>query len=195
MGRAAELAKSVEGVFEGLEGEMEAFKAGCSLGCPPGCGACCTFPDIEATVLEFLPLAMALADTGKAESILEELQHRSDARCVFFQALEGDGQGFCGCYPHRGMICRLFGFSALRTKEGKLRLAACRVLKTGEPARIQEGQRRLESGVPIPVMPDYAQRLMLLDLGLGTEHLPINLAIRKAIERVLLERSLDLNVN
>jgi hypothetical protein len=45
----------VKAVFEKLDKEIAAFQSWSGLHCKFGCGKCCTKPDIEATILEFLP--------------------------------------------------------------------------------------------------------------------------------------------
>ncbi len=55
------------------------------LFCRSGCGQCCLHPGIEASVLEMLPLALHLYDTGLAESTLDALQqHDHDQAGCFF---------------------------------------------------------------------------------------------------------------
>ena len=102
-----------------------AFQAAAGIACPPGCGKCCTTPTIEATVAECLPMARRIVARGDGERTLarlSELSARGDHTCVFYAATGGsDWMGRCTEYETRPPICRLFGFSARRRKDGAVR--------------------------------------------------------------------------
>ena len=49
--------QAIEEVISLLDQEMSKFRGWSGLSCKIGCGKCCDKPDIEATVLEFLPFA------------------------------------------------------------------------------------------------------------------------------------------
>ncbi|GIV37956.1 MAG: hypothetical protein KatS3mg032_2335 [Cyclobacteriaceae bacterium] len=55
-----EKVQAVEQLFAELDEAMMRFRERINLSCPAGCVKCCLKPEIEATVLEFLPLAMHL---------------------------------------------------------------------------------------------------------------------------------------
>lgn len=190
MGRTAELAESVERLFANLDEEIGAFLATTGLACPKGCGACCLNPDIESTVLEFLPLARHLVASGQAEAWLQQLENASSP-CAGFRPGPQPDEGSCGIYSHRGLICRLFAFSAVRNKAGALCLTACRVMKTRTPRQVANTQTRIDQGLYIPLMADYALRLGGLDPALGLDFHPINRAIQLALERALLDASFE----
>ena len=61
-----EKVKAVERVFEELDTEIALFQSTTSLHCNWGCGKCCFKPDIEATILEFLPFALYLYQQHRA---------------------------------------------------------------------------------------------------------------------------------
>ena len=58
--------RAVEKVFSSLQKEIESFQGESGLSCVANCGFCCTKADIEASALEFLPLAYALYKKGEA---------------------------------------------------------------------------------------------------------------------------------
>ena len=64
--------RAVQRVYLKLDREIAKVQLESGLHCISGCGECCKKPDIEATPLEFLPLALHLYDEGKAEKFLEE---------------------------------------------------------------------------------------------------------------------------
>ncbi len=178
--------RAVEREFSHLEKEVAAFQKATGMSCLTGCGHCCRFPDISATPLEFLPLAYHLFKTGQAEAWYERLASESETLCPLFTPLLGVGdKGFCKGYQHRGMICRLFGFSAMTDKSGKPRLANCKPLKEERPLVVAQAAAYVVSGGHAPLMRDYYFRLLAIDPRLAERLLPIREAIRQALAAVL----------
>jgi hypothetical protein len=95
------------------------------------------------------------------------------------------GGGMCTQYEHRGLICRLFGFSARTNKYAKREFITCQTIKTGQPEAYDDTVRAVESGSVIPVINQHYMRLHAIDADLAQEFYPINEAIRHAIETVL----------
>ena len=151
----------------------------------PGCGKCCDNPAVEATPLEFLPLAYQWFLSGEAESRYDELLTRPGV-CINFVPFGTNGQGRCSAYAQRGLICRVFGYSARRDKYGDQQLGSCKPLKETQPEQILAINSALKSGeYSAPVAANYYRTLSMIDPGLGSETMPVNQAIRKAIEAVL----------
>lgn len=178
--------RAVEREFRHLEKEVAAFQQATGMSCLARCGHCCQHPDISATPLEFLPLAYHLYKYGEAEGWYERLTADGSTLCPMFTPLLREGElGFCGSYSHRGMICRLFGFSAMTDKTGKTRLAACRPIKDERPLDLARAGSFIEAGGNVPSMRDYYFRLMAIDPQLSQRLLPIGEAIRQALMTVL----------
>lgn len=178
--------RAVEREFRHLEKEVAAFQQATKISCLTGCGHCCRFPDISATPLEFLPLAYHLFKSGLAEAWYERLSSENETLCPLFTPLlrEGD-RGFCKGYEHRGMICRLFAYSAITDKTGKPRLASCKPLKEERPLEVAQASAYVESGGQVPMMRDYYFRLTAIDPRLAERLVPIREAIRQALAAVL----------
>jgi Fe-S-cluster containining protein len=179
-------ARSVEALFRRLDHQIAAFQAQTTLHCLSGCGRCCTKPDIRASALEFLPLAYHLYREGKAAHTWTWLKAHPQDLCLLFQPLSpASEQGFCSDYPHRGLICRLFGFSAMRDKHGGSQLYTCRLIKEDQPLAVSLTHTRLGQGLPIPIVSQYYQRLSSIDADLAKAEFPVNVAISKALETVM----------
>lgn len=178
------LAAEVQEVFDQLDASITEFKQATTLHCKAGCWKCCHKADIEATPLEFLPLAMHLYKQGLAEEWLLRLESDSSPYCTVLSP-GSLASGKCSEYPHRGLICRLFGYSARKNKHGRKELVTCTIIKTEQTEPYQKAQEEIDGGFPVPVMSHYYTRLVNLDASLAGELLPINAAIRKAIETVL----------
>jgi uncharacterized protein len=179
-------ARAVEGIFQALDKEIDKFKASTGLKCLEGCGACCKKPDIEASILEFLPLAVHLYKEGKSEEILDliEKDNAPDICVLFSPVIAGSSAGFCSQYKHRGLICRLFGYSASKDKNGALLLATCKRIKEAMPEIFLKASNDIRNGVSVPIITNYYSRLQAIDLNLSGKMMPINQAMRLAIESV-----------
>src|SRR5690349_12554142 len=120
---------AVEELFQRLDDEIAKFQSGSGLHCKFGCGKCCFKPDIEATTLEFLPFAYHLYKTNRAFEWLEKLKSSDSSLCLILNPTQ-NGAGLCSEYTYRGMICRLFGYSARTNKYSKPELVTCQIIKT-----------------------------------------------------------------
>lgn len=179
--------KLVEQLFQKLEHEIEHFQSESKLHCILGCGKCCTTPDIDASPLEFLPWAFHLFLNGKAEETLEELNKKTNLSCHLYRPLTivDTNSGSCSNYVYRGLICRLFGYAASRDKYGKLRLATCKIIKENQQENYLNTVEAISNGLYVPIFSDYYMNLSQIDYRLGTLILPINQALKRAIEEVL----------
>ena len=176
--------REVEGVFSELDAEIASFQSLTSLHCAWGCGKFCFKSDIEATPLEFLPFAHHLYTIGAAYDWYEKLKDSNAAHCLILNPTQG-GAGMCSEYPYRGLICRLFGYSARTNKYGQKELVTCQIIKTEQKDNFQAAERRISDGEPVPVMNQFYMRLHAIDPVLAQEYLPINEAIKRAIEVIL----------
>ncbi|WP_228853350.1 YkgJ family cysteine cluster protein [Aegicerativicinus sediminis] len=178
--------QAVERVFKQLEKDLASFQNATNLRCFQGCGRCCTTPNITATTLEFIPLAYHLHKQGLAIQWYQKLSVYNVSNCFAFNHLviEGIG-GNCGQYNYRGLICRLFGFSAMRDKYGTAQLVTCKTLKEGKTQEYQVAQQHISSGKPAPLMSNYYYQIQSIDGNLGSKLLPINMAMKEALKVVL----------
>jgi len=175
--------REVEGVFHDLDNEIARFQGWSNLHCKFGCGKCCFKPDIEATVIEFLPFAYHLYKENIAFDWLEKFRS-SDSICLILNPLR-EAQGLCTEYKHRGLICRLFGYSARTNKYDRKELITCQIIKSEQPNSFSVAEQGIAQGQDVPVMTHYYMRLHAIDQQLAQDFYPINEAIKRAIETVL----------
>jgi uncharacterized protein len=179
-----EKVQAVESVFLKLDQEIAKFQSWSTLHCKFGCGKCCFKPDIEATVLEFLPFAYHLHKAGIAYDWLQRLTDSTGSVCLILNPTQA-GSGLCSEYQHRGLICRLFGYSARTTKFALQELITCQTIKTEQADAYETAATKVRDNAQIPVMSTYYMQLHGIDPDLTRDFYPINTAIRKAIETVL----------
>lgn len=176
--------RAVERLFDRLAKEETAFLKRQALTCLPGCGRCCTYPDIAATPLEFLPLAYYAFVDGTIEQLYQSLEE-DQSSCINFRPFGPHGLGSCGRYMRRGLICRLFGYAARTDKSGQVQLIACKTMKEETPDQVRMVNEYLHQGGTMPVAASYYRALAAIDSSIGSDMLPINKAIREAIEIVM----------
>lgn len=180
-------------LYEEIDRQTAALKAMTELRCPPGCGTCCYSHTVEATVLEMLPVARELFCRRQALSLLERSGAADDeGPCVFYQPERSARRdGCCGIYSLRPSVCRLFGYGAVKNKYGSAQLAVCTVMKKVIPRAAQDAACAVGRGLAAPTFTDFAHQVAGLEPFLGGRALPINHALRLALEREGLARQLE----
>ncbi|MCE7862504.1 MAG: YkgJ family cysteine cluster protein [Bacteroidetes bacterium CHB5] len=175
---------AVTRVFDELDSRIAAFQTHVNLHCKFGCGKCCFKPDIEASVLEFLPFALHLYQHKQAEQWLAQLASKNDSLCLILNPTQA-GAGLCSEYKHRGLICRLFGYSARTNKYGQKELVTCTIIKSEQATAYESATRQIDAGLDVPVMNQVYMQLHAIDFEMAQRFYPINQAIKHAIETVL----------
>ena len=177
---------SVLRLFQEADTEVQEFQNASGLKCLPGCGRCCESPESESTVLEMLPAAaqyFARNGSGFSEDTIEALPAKGV--CQFYRPDPiVAGHGRCANYEFRPSMCRLFGFSARMNKHNQPELMTCAQIRGTTPAECERAQEQLSQGTPAPQMQDYSMKFLNIDPVLAAEKLPINLAFRRALERI-----------
>lgn len=68
---------------------------------------------------------------------------------------------------------------------GKLRLATCKIIKENQSENYKNTTVAIANGLYVPIFYDYYMYLSQIDFRLGKTMLPINEALKIAIEEVL----------
>ena len=183
--------KALKSLFGELDRDIERFRHKAGILCPEGCGHCCENARVETTELEMLPLAFELVNSGEAErfyNAADKLDY--EGRCVFYESdPDLPGRGRCGRYELRPLICRLFAFSGNADKYGRTRLIVCGVIKDADPEGARKAIELVENGrIKPPIMAAYVMKSSLADPELSRAQLPINLALKRAVDRVWLHQ-------
>lgn len=171
-------------IYSELDSKIERFSTLSNLSCIPGCRICCISSSnkIEATILEFLPLAIHMWNTKIAEEFLLKLGNIDENDpCVL---LEADPllkpEGGCKYYNYRPVVCRVFSFSAVRKKDS-IEPIICKYIKQKEPEVLERVKLHINLA---PFASDYKMKILFLDPNLGTKNFPINIALRNALEYI-----------
>jgi Fe-S-cluster containining protein len=173
--------KQVEKLFKQLDHEIDRFKEKSKLKCLVGCSHCCENNEIYATVLEFLPMAKQVVMEHRENDVLDIIDSKVDNICVLFNK---SSLGGCSYYNERGLICRLFGFSAIADKYSLLRLYTCGIIKETCSEAFIATSLAINHGTKVPLSNNFQSKLLYIDSELGREQFPINESIRRAISIV-----------
>lgn len=182
-----EKVEAVEMVFKGLDDHLAHISDQTGLNCVKHCSLCCHKKGIEATPLEFYPLAAYLHRTGQMDAFLEKLDNlKDDDLCVLLDKdAHQNGTWGCTAYPYRGLVCRMFGFGFRLNRMGVPDLVTCKTIKSVFPESVQRAVQ-LSASEPetLPLFRDYSMQLWAIDPELFDKPMPINQAIRIAVERL-----------
>jgi hypothetical protein len=125
-------------------------------------------------------MALDWLDEGVLWEKYEEIKNQESSLCFVYRPSVTSFGGLCNNYPNRGLICRLFGYSARINKEGQKEMVTCKILKEEQSTALEWISSHPKS---MPVMTNYSTKMASIDLQLNT-HMPINQAIIQAIETV-----------
>ncbi len=171
--------RAVNRVYKTLDEHMLRVKNKINISCEHSCGECCRKNDIDATILEYFPAAFHLFETDNYEYILDRIDSDTTGICVFFNAFFTEGN--CSVYDFRGLLCRLFGYSVKYNKSNLPVLVTCKTIKN----QLQYNSQDLTK-IKLPEISSYYMKLYGIDPLLMYKTYPINIAIKKAIEMVVL---------
>ena len=180
-----EMAKAIEEVFRELDDHLTRTTSKTGMKCAHLCNACCRTRNIEASAAEFIPLAAALYERGRIFLTLLDKSDETGHCPLFMPDAWKEGKGSCWDYEKRGLVCRLFGFGYRLGREGIAELVTCKVLKDSTPEAIDKArQLGIKSPDTIPIFRNYSMQLYSIAPDLAVQQLPINKAIRLAIEKL-----------
>jgi Fe-S-cluster containining protein len=191
-----DICSDVMGIYHGLDLKTAGLQLASGLCCPPECGVCCKNSEVEATVLEALPAAEEIYRRRAQEAVLcaiEKTEKQGDSVCVLYRPDLGiPGNGRCRYYEFRPLLCRLFGFASRRNKFGDIELCTCKIIKERNPEAVHRAEMVISEGFDVPVYHDTFMRVASVDPGKGYRRLPINLALKEALQSLYWTRPADL---
>lgn len=178
---------AVENVYSELDQHLALTTQTTGMKCVNLCNVCCNNTGITASPIEFYPLAASIYKSGKINEFLILLDQSDElGYCVLFSP-DAFEKGNWGClnYKNRGLICRLFGFGYRLNRDGLPQLVTCKVMKNSCPEAVAKAnQLGISSIDDVPLFRNYSMQLYSIDPDLSLNQLPINQAIRIAIEKL-----------
>ena len=123
--RIGERLSSIQNLYSNLESAQKKFSEVFHVHCKEGCGSCCEhfYPDI--TDLEAEYMAFGLIFQGKDQEVLNMIRSIKEEpkSCPLYR---NDSPYHCTVYGVRPLVCRLFGASVVKDKDGRLVFRNCR---------------------------------------------------------------------
>ena len=173
---------NLQKVFDEMGEVFAGFQKDSGLHCITGCGQCCTYPDVEATILEGLPFALHVYREGKLDEWISRLE-KSDGPCLLWDGDPVVGAGKCLSYEYRPSICRVFGASGYLDKNKKVSLSICKHIKAALPAEVEQAlkNRTVEN---TPIIAQWYSKIQALGTPEMLERKPINKALIEALHLV-----------
>ena len=183
-----EIVSQVMDLYAHIDSAVAEFQLKSGLRCPVGCGQCCPTADVRVTTLEMLPMAHEILCNHDAGDWMDRLGTQPQAgRCALYSEKRISDAGHCSFYNWRPALCRLFGFAAVRSRTGGRAISVCKYIRQKNPRGAKAAMALAEEA---PCFVHYGAQVYALDPALGTELMPINMALRRAIERLGLSLSL-----
>ena len=180
-----EFSQDLQKIYDQMWDAFSQYQAASGLNCLVGCGKCCNNPEVEASVLEMFPLALRILDENKLEEWLDKLEEPAQDHCLMYEPHTPDGsKGQCGVYKERPSLCRMFGVAGFYNKHQEVTLSVCKLIREKYPdlTKIRES----EVSGKTPMLITWSYRLAQIDPGLIQDRMPINQALKKALERIAL---------
>lgn len=173
-------AKSVMAIYKLLSYHINVFKKETGIDCINNCSHCCNNDHVEASVLEFLPLAKFLWDNDLADEFLDKEQDilNSETCCFYNQSKQTYA---CEIYPYRALICRLFGFSGINKKNQQIEMYTCSEIKKNFSSTINTINDFSTNIYKLPLVRDYSLKIYQINSALALPLMPVNQAIIKAV--------------
>lgn len=173
-------------IYEDMSAAFAGHQKNSGLHCLTGCGQCCNNPEVEASVMEMVPLAIRVYQEGKLDYWLDRLEKNQQAHCVHYQSHSPDGsKGMCGVYGERPSLCRMFGVAGHFNKKQEVTLSICKLIKAEYP-ELTETRLKEAGSSNVPMMVTWSYRMAELDPSLIQDKLPINHAFHRALEKIAL---------
>lgn len=181
-----DFAFELQNIYDEMWKDFSTFQKQSGLHCLEGCGKCCNNPEVEASVMEMIPLALRMLDENKLEEWLEKLENPSQSHCLMYTPHSADGSlGQCGVYKERPSLCRMFGVSGFYNKHREVTLSVCKLIREKYPELTAEREAQINPE-QTPMLVTWSYKMAELDPGLIQDKLPINQAFKQALEKVAL---------
>jgi len=170
-------------IYQDIENQTRRIRRETGMTCPDRCGRCCWSRNIEATVIEMVPVVNHILRSGMLPGVLDALDGTDPGGlCVFFRPdMAHRDHGFCSEYRYRPLVCRLFGFSARRGKDDRITPQVCRTMKTHNPVSFQRFEAMCTDGRVVP-MRAWFQQIASLEPSRGYRLMPVNQALKECID-------------
>jgi Fe-S-cluster containining protein len=175
--------ESVMHVYQTLEIERLRFLQMTGLYCLPRCGNCCNSKELSAAIIECIPAAIYLWNSGNGDEFYTKLEQSDPSNgCCFFTPSSSRETGICSLYQYRFLVCRLFANTVQINSHGEPQLITCQRIKAARAAEYAEAIQSLRQGLPAPIARNFRMQLYGIEPALGSTIYPLHTAMMHALE-------------
>ena len=167
----------IKRIYDELELKQKDFCSSFDIACIDGCGKCCEnyIPDIK--IVEAYFIAYGLIKEGRDKEIYELLNNNNnDKTCPLFIK---DSKYHCSLYKYRPLVCRLFGASFNKDKNGDIAYRNCK-WKNEEYLSLNESNKKKDLLI---FMSDYGEMLQEINPDDSDTEL-LTIAVKKALDNI-----------
>ncbi len=176
-----EFSYNLQKLYQEMSDSFSSYQSSSGWNCLTSCGKCCLNPEVDASILEMIPMAYSIYQEGNLDVWMEKLRTSEQAHCLVYEAGEKEGEGKCGRYQDRPSLCRMFGVSGHFNKQHEITLSVCKLIKDKYGLAGEELKGKKDS---TPMMADWSMKLGAIHPELIQKKLPINKALLGALEKV-----------
>lgn len=181
-----EFSQDLQKIYFEMGTTFSNYQKASGLHCLEGCGKCCMKPEVEASMLEMIPLALRIYDEGELEEWLDKIESATQEHCLMYECHSLDGSlGRCTAYAERPSLCRMFGVAGFYNKHHEIKLSVCKLIQEKYPVILSAQESLVQEG-STPSLINWSYRLAQMEPALIQERLPINQALKRALEKVAL---------
>jgi len=173
-----EFSFQLQSLYDEMAKTFGDFQRKSELPCLPECTKCCLNPEVEATPLEMIPMALAIFESPDFEIIYEKLSLSENLPCLMM-----DGKK-CTRYEQRPSVCRMFGVAGYFDKNHQKSLSVCKIIKEAHPEKYSK--TLLLKDPSTPMMADWFSRLKSLHPQIDQNRQSLNSALKIALEKIAL---------
>ena len=147
--------KRMEEIYNTLEEKQEIFCDTFDVHCKKGCGTCCEhfIPDVSEVESKYL--ALGLITEGKSDEVRERIK-KWNPESGYCPLYDFDNDYHCTVYKYRPLICRLFGATASKNKDGRPCFRRCKYNELGHDLTPDELEKKMDAVIH---MSDYAMMM------------------------------------
>ncbi|MCQ2982462.1 MAG: YkgJ family cysteine cluster protein [Treponemataceae bacterium] len=208
MTKVEEICSETGVLYQKLSSLQQEWYRNTGFCCPDGCGSCCQGfePDLYPSEAAFMAGWLIDNQPDTAEQLASETYQCAgpgpaadtghNHTCIFY---DNDSAYHCSIYGGRPFICRLFGASSFRGKNGDTLWRPCKFypaerLASHRPPLVRKDYKKLEVeellGECPPVMADIMEQAVAITPD-DTEPEPLREVLPAVIKKILFERQLS----